>query len=42
MAGKFEDLTELEEAILKIVVFFDMFSYPLTAYEIWRYLSVEA
>jgi len=42
MAEKFENLTELEDAILKIVVFFDMFSYPLTAYELWRYLSVVA
>lgn len=42
MACKFENLTELEEAVLKIVVFFDMFSYPLTAYELWRYLSVPA
>ncbi|MDD3285639.1 MAG: hypothetical protein PHG95_03340 [Patescibacteria group bacterium] len=42
MAGRLENLSGLEEAILKIIVFFDMFSYPLTAYELWRYLSVPA
>jgi len=35
-------LTELQIAIIKTVVFFDMFSYPLTSYEIWRYLGVSA
>ncbi len=42
MAGRLENLSGLEEAILKIIVFFDMFSYPLTAYELWRYLGVQA
>jgi len=37
-----QPLSELQAAIVKIVVFFDMFSYPLTAYELWRYLSVAA
>jgi len=32
--------TELQTAIVKTVVFFDMFSYPLTGYELWRYLGV--
>ncbi|MCF7860188.1 hypothetical protein K9M09_01020 [Patescibacteria group bacterium] len=40
MADKLDNLSELSEAIIKIVVFFDLFSYPLTAYEMWRYLSV--
>jgi len=40
MADKLENLSELSEAIVKIVVFFDLFSYPLTSYEMWRYLSV--
>lgn len=40
MLQKLENLSELQEAVIKIVVFFDMFSYPLTAYELWRYLSV--
>lgn len=35
-------LNELQVAIIKAVVFFDMFSYPLTSYEIWRNLSVAA
>ena len=42
MADKLENLSELSEAIVKIVVFFDLFSYPLTGYEMWRYLSVSA
>lgn len=29
---------ELEEAIYKTMIFFDLFSYPLTAYETWQYL----
>lgn len=41
MEYKGKKLTEAEEAILKIAVFFDLFSYPLTAYEVWRYLSLE-
>jgi hypothetical protein len=42
MARDFDNLSELQAAIIRIIVFFDMFSYPLTAYELWRYLSVTA
>lgn len=42
MAESLKQLPELPRAILKIVVFFDMFSYPLTVYELWRYLGVAA
>jgi hypothetical protein len=42
MVRDFNNLSELQLALIKIVVFFDMFSYPLTAYELWRYLGVGA
>jgi len=42
MSKKIDNLSELSEAIIKIVVFFDLFSYPLTAYEVWRYLGIIA
>jgi hypothetical protein len=42
MSKKIDNLSELSEAIIKVVVFFDLFSYPLTAYEVWRYLSFAA
>ena len=42
MSKKIDNLSELSEAIIKIVVFFDLFSYPLTAYEIWHYLGIVA
>lgn len=42
MESKLSQLSELEEAIVKIVVFFDMFSYPLTTYELWRYVGIAA
>jgi hypothetical protein len=42
MDKRIDNLSELSEAIIKIVVFFDLFSYPLTAYEVWRYLGVAA
>ncbi len=31
----------LEKAILRVIAFFDMFDYPLTAFEIWGYVGVE-
>jgi len=34
--------TELEEAIVWTIAFFDLFSYPLTVFEIWKYLDVNA
>ncbi len=42
MVRDYNNLSELQLALIKIVVFFDMFSYPLTAYELWRYLGVSA
>jgi hypothetical protein len=36
------DMTNnLEEAILMVIVFFDMFDYPLTSFEIWKFLNVK-
>lgn len=35
-------LSELQSAVLKTTIFFDIFSYPLTAYELWRYLNLPA
>lgn len=31
----------IEEAIINTVVFFDMFEYPLTSFEVWKYLPVK-
>lgn len=31
-------LVELEKEIVKIIVYFDLFNYPLSALEIWQYL----
>jgi len=33
-----EENKAVKKAILKTVAFFDLFDYPLTSYEIWRYL----
>lgn len=30
-----------QEAVLKTVIFFDLFNYPLTSWEIWQYLSLK-
>lgn len=32
---------ELEEAIVRAIAFFDLFSYPLTVFEIWKYSDVK-
>jgi hypothetical protein len=32
---------ELEEAIVRTIAFFDLFSYPLTVFEIWKYLDIK-
>lgn len=33
---------DLETAIIRAVLFFNLFDYPLTAFEVWRYLSLPA
>ncbi|RLC38613.1 hypothetical protein DRH27_01830 [Candidatus Falkowbacteria bacterium] len=33
------DKTKLKEAIFQTIVFFDMFDYPLSLFEIWQYLK---
>ncbi len=32
---------KIQEAILKTIIFFDLFNYPLTKWEIWQYLKIE-
>ncbi|MDD5071135.1 MAG: hypothetical protein PHQ42_00105 [Patescibacteria group bacterium] len=32
---------ELEEAIVETIAFFDLFSYPLTGFEVWKYTGVK-
>ncbi|MGE5425687.1 MAG: hypothetical protein ACM3PZ_01285 [Bacillota bacterium] len=41
MAAEDHQLDQIQIAIIKTAVFFDMFSYPLTAYELWRYLGTK-
>lgn len=31
-------MNELEKSILKTVIYFDIFNYPMTVFEIWKYL----
>lgn len=33
--------SELREAVIKVIVFFDLFSYPLTRWEIWQNLILK-
>lgn len=41
MATKLSELTDIQTAIIKTIIFFDLFSHPLTAYELWRYLDIK-
>lgn len=34
--------TELKEAITEVIVFFDKFDFPLTSFEVWRYIKLKA
>lgn len=40
MLSNAEKLSEIELAVLRTLIFFNLFSYPLTSYELWRYLDV--
>lgn len=40
--GLTEKEKKLKKAIIELIIFFDIFSYPLTVYEVWRYLSIES
>lgn len=42
MFTKSSNLSDLETAILKTLIFFDLFYHPLTTYELWRYLDLKA
>lgn len=37
--GSVKTEKELKEETTRVIVFFDLFDYPLTAYEIWKYLD---
>lgn len=39
MTSSFNALTEKQKTIIKTIIFFDIFSHPLSIYELWRYLS---
>jgi len=35
------DGVEIKKAIVEAIAFFDLFSYPLTSFEVWRYLGLK-
>ncbi len=37
---KIEDTKTIKEAIIKVIAFFDLFDYPLTRQEIWKYAKI--
>ncbi|MBU0897651.1 hypothetical protein KJ806_00795, partial [Patescibacteria group bacterium] len=34
-------IAKLKKAIIRVIVFFDIFDYPLTLSEIWRFISLK-
>lgn len=36
-----DEQKDLKQAIMEVIVFFDMFDFPLTAWEIWKYLAIK-
>ncbi len=34
-----EDNTDIKSELKKIIIFFDLFAYPLSAFELWQYLA---
>ncbi|MBU1662979.1 hypothetical protein KKE25_00090, partial [Patescibacteria group bacterium] len=41
MNDEMENDTKLKKAIIKMIVFFDIFDYPLTILEIWQNLEIK-
>jgi hypothetical protein len=39
--GEYNIQENLKKAVLEVIVFFDMFDFPLTAFEIWKFLSIQ-
>ncbi|MCK4554228.1 hypothetical protein KAU19_04670, partial [Candidatus Parcubacteria bacterium] len=37
---KIEDTKIIKEAIIEVIAFFDLFDYPLTRQEIWKYAKI--